>query len=49
VFNVKIIPPNAELPLTTSRVYEDVEVEDYVADTDGESVEGVGVAPRGRT
>jgi small subunit ribosomal protein S3 len=35
---VKIIPPNAELP-DDFEVYEDVEVEDYVADTDGESVE----------
>jgi small subunit ribosomal protein S3 len=35
---VKIIPPNAELP-DDFEVYDDVEVEDYVADTDGESVE----------
>jgi len=35
---VKIIPPNAELP-DDFEIYEDVEVEDYVADTDGESVE----------
>ncbi|WP_226010403.1 30S ribosomal protein S3 [Halomicrobium salinisoli] len=35
---VKIIPPNAELP-DDFEVYEDVEVEDYVADEDGESVE----------
>jgi small subunit ribosomal protein S3 len=35
---VKIIPPDAELP-DDFRIYEDVEVEDYVADTDGESVE----------
>ncbi|SFR93846.1 SSU ribosomal protein S3P [Halomicrobium zhouii] len=35
---VKIIPPNAELP-DDFEVYEDAEVEDYVADTDGESVE----------
>jgi small subunit ribosomal protein S3 len=36
--DVKIIPPNAELP-DDFRIYEDVDVEDYVADTDGESVE----------
>ncbi|MFB6308313.1 MAG: 30S ribosomal protein S3 [Haloarculaceae archaeon] len=36
--DVKIIPPNAELP-DDFEIYEDVEVEDYVADTDGESVE----------
>jgi len=35
---VKIIPPNAELP-DDFEIYDDVEVEDYVADTDGESVE----------
>ncbi|MCU4798879.1 30S ribosomal protein S3 [Halobacteria archaeon HArc-gm2] len=35
---VKIIPPDAELP-DDFEVYEDAEVEDYVADTDGESVE----------
>ncbi|WP_423999742.1 30S ribosomal protein S3 [Haloarcula salina] len=35
---VKIIPPDAELP-DDFEIYEDVEVEDYVADTDGESVE----------
>ncbi|MBV0924844.1 30S ribosomal protein S3 [Halomicroarcula limicola] len=35
---VKIIPPNAELP-DDFEIYEDVEVEDYVAETDGESVE----------
>ena len=35
---VKIIPPNAQLP-DDFEIYEDVEVEDYVADTDGESVE----------
>jgi len=35
---VKIIPPNAELP-DDFEIYEDVEVEDYVADVDGESVE----------
>jgi len=35
---VKIIPPEAELP-DSFEIYEDVEVEDYVADTDGESVE----------
>nr|AAA86865.1 ribosomal protein S3 [Haloarcula marismortui] len=35
---VKIIPPNAELP-DDFEIYEDVDVEDYVADTDGESVE----------
>jgi small subunit ribosomal protein S3 len=35
---VKIIPPNAKLP-DDFEVYEDVEVEDYVADADGESVE----------
>ena len=35
---VKIIPPNAELP-DDFEIYEDVEVEDYVADTDDESVE----------
>jgi len=35
---VKIIPPNAELP-DDFEIYEDVEVEDYVADTEGESVE----------
>ncbi|WP_018259113.1 30S ribosomal protein S3 [Halomicrobium katesii] len=35
---VKIIPPEAELP-DDFEIYEDVEVEDYVADTDGESVE----------
>jgi len=35
---VKIIPPNAQLP-DDFEVYDDVEVEDYVADTDGESVE----------
>ncbi|MFC6757330.1 MULTISPECIES: 30S ribosomal protein S3 [Haloarcula] len=35
---VKIIPPEAELP-DDFEVYDDAEVEDYVADTDGESVE----------
>jgi len=35
---VKIIPPGAELP-DDFEVYEDMDVEDYVADTDGESVE----------
>jgi small subunit ribosomal protein S3 len=35
---VKIIPPNAELP-DDFEIYEDAEVEDYVADTEGESVE----------
>ena len=35
---VKIIPPDAELP-DDFEIYEDIEVEDYVADTDGESVE----------
>ena len=35
---VKIIPPNAQLP-DDFEVYEDVEIEDYVPDTDGESVE----------
>jgi len=35
---VKIIPPDAELP-DDFEVYEDVEVEDYVADVDDESVE----------
>ncbi|MBX0325934.1 30S ribosomal protein S3 [Halomicroarcula sp. F13] len=35
---VKIIPPNAELP-DDFEIYEDVEVEEYVAETDGESVE----------
>jgi len=35
---VKIIPPNAQLP-DDFEVYDDAEVEDYVADTDGESVE----------
>ncbi|AUG47919.1 30S ribosomal protein S3 [Haloarcula taiwanensis] len=35
---VKIIPPDAELP-DDFEIYEDVDVEDYVADTDGESVE----------
>ena len=35
---VKIIPPNAELP-DDFEIYEDMEVEDYVADTDGESVD----------
>jgi small subunit ribosomal protein S3 len=35
---VKIIPPNAQLP-DDFEVYDDVEVEDFVADTDGESVE----------
>jgi small subunit ribosomal protein S3 len=35
---VKIIPPNAQLP-DDFEIYDDVEVEDYVADTDGESVE----------
>ena len=35
---VKIIPPNAELP-DDFEIYEGVEVEDYVADADGESVE----------
>jgi small subunit ribosomal protein S3 len=35
---VKIIPPNAKLP-DDFEIYEDVEVEDYVADTDGEGVE----------
>ncbi|WP_254271825.1 30S ribosomal protein S3 [Haloarcula marina] len=35
---VKIIPPDAELP-DDFEIYEDVEVEDYVADTEGESVE----------
>jgi len=35
---VKIIPPEAELP-DDFEIYEDVEVEDYVEDTDGESVE----------
>ena len=35
---VKIIPPNAELP-DDFEVYDDIDIEDYVADTDGESVE----------
>jgi small subunit ribosomal protein S3 len=35
---VKIIPPDAQLP-DDFEIYEDVEVEDYVEDTDGESVE----------
>jgi len=35
---VKIIPPNAELP-DDFEIYEDVEVEDFVAETEGESVE----------
>ncbi|MFC6975778.1 30S ribosomal protein S3 [Halomicroarcula sp. GCM10025709] len=35
---VKIIPPNAQLP-DDFEIYEDVEVEDYVAETEGESVE----------
>jgi len=35
---VRIIPPEAELP-DDFEIYEDIEVEDYVADTDGESVE----------
>ncbi|MFB6074658.1 MAG: 30S ribosomal protein S3 [Haloarculaceae archaeon] len=35
---VRIIPPDAELP-DEFEIYEDVEIEDYVADTDGESVE----------
>jgi len=35
---VKIIPPNAELP-DDFEIYEGVEVEDYVADVDDESVE----------
>ncbi|MFC7251179.1 30S ribosomal protein S3 [Halomicroarcula sp. GCM10025324] len=35
---VKIIPPNAELP-DDFEIYEDADVEDYVADTEGESVE----------
>jgi small subunit ribosomal protein S3 len=35
---VRIIPPDAELP-DDFRVYEDADVEDYVADTDGETVE----------
>ncbi|QPV63263.1 30S ribosomal protein S3 [Halosimplex litoreum] len=35
---VKIIPPEAELP-DDFEVYEDMEVEDYVADVDDESVE----------
>ena len=35
---VKIIPPNAQLP-DDFEIYEDVEVEEYVAETDGESVE----------
>jgi len=36
--DVKIIPPNAELP-DDFEIYEDVEVEDYVADVDEEGVE----------
>jgi len=35
---VKIIPPEAELP-DDFQIYEDVEVEDYVAETEGDSVE----------
>jgi len=35
---VRIIPPDAELP-DDFEIYEDVDVEDYVAETDGESVE----------
>ncbi|MDG5775729.1 30S ribosomal protein S3 [Haloarculaceae archaeon H-GB2-1] len=35
---VKIIPPNAELP-DDFEIYDDVEVEDYVADVEGDSVE----------
>ena len=35
---VKIIPPNAQLP-DDFEIYEDVEVEDYVAETEGDSVE----------
>jgi len=35
---VKIIPPNAQLP-DDFRIYEDADVEDYVADVDDESVE----------
>ncbi|WP_336001977.1 30S ribosomal protein S3 [Halorientalis halophila] len=36
--DVKIIPPNAQLP-DDFRIYEDEDVEDYVADVEGESVE----------
>jgi small subunit ribosomal protein S3 len=36
--DVKIIPPNAELP-DDFEIYEDVEVEDYVADVEDEGVE----------
>jgi small subunit ribosomal protein S3 len=36
--DVKIIPPNAELP-DDFEIYEDVEIEDYVADVDEEGVE----------
>jgi small subunit ribosomal protein S3 len=36
--DVKIIPPNAELP-DDFEIYDDVEVEDYVADVDEEGVE----------
>jgi small subunit ribosomal protein S3 len=35
---VKIIPPNAQLP-DDFEIYEDVEVEDYVVETEGDSVE----------
>ncbi|MFC7075887.1 30S ribosomal protein S3 [Haloarcula halophila] len=35
---VKIIPPNAQLP-DDFEIYEDVEIEDYVPDTEGDSVE----------
>ena len=35
---VKIIPPNAQLP-DDFRIYEDADVEDYVEDVEGESVE----------
>jgi small subunit ribosomal protein S3 len=36
--DVKIIPPNAQLP-DDFRIYEDADVEDYVEDVEGESVE----------
>ena len=36
--DVKIIPPNAQLP-DDFRIYEDADVEDYIEDVDGESVE----------
>ncbi|WP_324756986.1 30S ribosomal protein S3 [Haloarcula montana] len=35
---VKIIPPNAQLP-DDFEIYEDVEIEDYVPETEGDSVE----------